>query len=426
MSIERPGKKNRLLRRFLTSSAENLRALVRSFAYRNYRLYFTGHIVSLIGYWMQRIALGWLVYRLTSSPLILGFVGFTTLIPHFVIPPFAGVLLDRVSRHRVILIGQILASAQALVLAVLTLTGVIRVWQVIVLSLLYGLIRAFDIPARQAFIVQLVERRENVGNAVALNSATFNIARLVGPSLAGMVVAVAGEGVCFLTNSAAYLVIIVCLILMRFEPHRNRRKGSHPLEDLKEGIRYAYGSGSIRSILVLVAFLALMGMPYLNLMPVVAKEVLAGKVHTFGFLMGSVGVGAVIGAVFIGSRRGFEGLWRMLPLAASVFGASIALSSFSRNFYLTAALMVLTGFGQMVQFASANTLLQNIVDEDKRGRVMSLYTMSLLGILPFGNLLMGWLADRFGAPWTLLLGGSAAMGVAFIFAVRQSVLKAEG
>ncbi|TET22691.1 MAG: MFS transporter [Candidatus Stahlbacteria bacterium] len=406
------------MKNFIEKRRDGLKLLTRAFGYRNFRLYFGGHTVSLIGYWMQRVTLGWLVYRITNSPLILGVVGFTTMIPNFFISPFAGVLIDRVSRHRVILTSQILASLQALVLAVLTLTDVIQLWHVIALSLFYGLIRAFDIPARQAFIVQMVEQRENVGNAIALNSAIFNIARLIGPSLAGLVVAFAGEGICFLTNSAAYLVIICCLLLMRLAPMENRRKDSHPVQDLKEGVRYAYGTGSIRSILVLISVIALMGLPYLNLMPVVAKDVLAGDSRTFGYLMGAVGVGAVIGALIIGTRKSFVGLWKMLPAASVIFGAAIAASSFSRNVYLSIGLMALAGFGQMVQFASANTLVQNIVDEDKRGRVMSLYTMSLLGVLPFGNLLMGWLADRIGAPLTLLAGGSVVVVAALIFATR--------
>jgi len=407
-----------LVKKFIQKRVYDLRTFGRAFKYRNYRLYFSGHAVSLIGYWMQRVALGWLVYRLTDSPLILGAIGFVTLIPNFLISPFAGVLVDRVNRHRIILAGQVLAALQALVLAGLTLTGTVQVWHIFVLSLVYGLIRSFDIPARNAFIVHMVERRENLGSAIALNSAVFNIARLIGPSIAGFVIAYAGEGVCFLTNAVAYLAIIGCLLAMRVPPPDNLKKQTHPAHDLKEGIRYVFAHQAIRSILILVAAVALTGLSYLNLMPVVARDILAGDSRTFGFLMGAVGVGAIAGAVFIGSRKSVMGLWKVLPAATLIFGASIAVSSFSRNFYLTAALMAATGFGQMIQFACANTLIQNLVDDDKRGRVMSIYNVAILGLLPFGNLLTGWLADRIGAPTTLLIGGGVAVAAALVFAAR--------
>jgi MFS family permease len=262
----------------------------------------------------------------------------------------------------------------------------------------------------------MVERKENMGSAIALNSAVFNIARLVGPSIAGFVVAYAGEGICFVSNAVSYMAIIGCLLAMRLPPHHNRRKDIHPAQDLKEGISYSLTNVHIRSILLLVATIALTGLSYLNLMPVIARDVLGGDSQTFGFLMGSVGLGAIAGALFVGSQKSFIGMWKILAVAAGIFGAGIVLSSFSRNFYLTAVLMAATGFGQMVQFACANTLIQNIVDDDKRGRVMSIYNVAILGLLPFGNLLMGWITDQIGAPLTLRIGGGIALLAALVFA----------
>lgn len=436
------------MKKLLKKSAGNLKTLGRAFAFRNYRLYFTGHSISLIGYWMQRTAFEWLIYRMTRSELYLGVVGFTMLVPIFFISPFAGVLADRVNRQRIILVTQVAATIQAGVLAVLAFTGVIDIWQIIGLSLFYGLIRAFDIPTRQAFVVHMVEQKENIGSAIALNSALFNLARLIGPGLAGLVVAFAagwlkplvgpdsmmlafaGEGTCFTVNAATYLAIIFCLMAMRLRPHEGLRERSHPLQDLKQGLKYSFGSPPIRSILLLLTILSLAGLPYLALMPVVAAEVLgpstpfiANHEQIFGFLLSGVGIGAIIGAAFIGSRKNAQGLWKIIPLASIVFGAAIALASFSRNFYVTVGLMALTGMGQMIQFASANTLLQNIIPDEKRGRVMSLYTIAIVGMVPFGRLIMGAVAENIGTPLTLLIGGGTCVLAAIVFATQTSRLR---
>jgi MFS family permease len=431
------------VKNFVEKRRGGFRTLVRPFSYRNYRLYFSGHAVSLIGYWMQRIAFEWLIYRMTRSELYLGIVGFTMLVPIFFIAPFAGVAADRVSRRNIIIATQIAATIQATVLAILAYSGVIDIWQIIALSLLYGLIRAFDTPTRQAFVVHMVERRENLGSAIALNSAVFNIARLVGPGLAGLVVAFsagwlkpivgpdsailkfAGEGTCFTINAVTYLAIIFCLLAMRLKPWSPPEERTHPLKDLKQGLTYSFGSPPIRSILILLTVLSLFGLPYLALMPVVASEVLgpatpfiSNHEQIFGYLLSGVGIGAIIGAVFIGSRRNAQGLWKIIPLASIMFGAAIALSSFSRNFFVTVGLMVLAGMGQMVQFASANTLIQNIIPDEKRGRVMSLYTIAVMGTVPFGRLIMGSVAENIGTPLTLLIGGGVSVLAAIVFATQ--------
>jgi MFS family permease len=443
------------VKNLIRKSADNFKNLGRAFRYRNYRLYFSGNLVSLMGYWMQRTAFSWLIYRMTGSELYLGIVGFTMLVPIFFITPFAGVLADRVSRHKIMIYTQIAATAQAVILAVLAFTGVISIWQVIALSLFYGLIRAFATPTGKAFVVDMVEHRENFGSAIALNSALFNLTRLVGPSLTGLVVAFstgwlkpivgadsqilefAGEGTCFLVNAVTYLAIIFCLLAMKLKPQspppgppRPPQERSHPLRDLKEGITYSFGSPPIRSILILLAVLSLFGLPYLGLMPVLASEVLgpntpfiANHEQIFGYLLSGVGTGAIIGATFIGFRRKAQGLWKIIPMAAIIFGLAIALSSFSRSFYVTLGLMILTGMGQMVQFASANTLVQNIIPDEKRGRVMSLYTIFTLGTVPFGRLIMGSVAESIGTPLTLLIGGGISVLAAIIFATQVSRLR---
>ncbi|MBD3287148.1 MFS transporter [candidate division WOR-3 bacterium] len=436
-----------MVKKIFKKGIYNLKTLGRAFAYRNYRLYFAGHFTSLIGYWMQRVAFEYLIYKVTRSELYIGIVGFTMLVPIFFISPFAGVAADRINRHRMILFTQIMATVQASILAVLALTGTISIWQIIALSVLYGLVRAFDIPARQAFVVHMVERRENLGSAIALNSAMFNLARLVGPALAGLVLGFAsdwirplvppgsalvefsGEGICFIINAVTYLAIIFCLLAMRLPPHKPPALKSHPLKDLKQGIKYAFSSPPIRSILLLLASLAFFGLFYLALLPVVASEELGtveqlmqqsfGVVKSFeqafGWLLSGVGIGAIMGAVFIGTRKKVQNLWRIIPVASIIFGGSIAASSFSHNFWITLVLMTLAGFGQMIQFASSNTLLQNIVPDEKRGRVMSLYTIAIVGIVPFGRLVMGTLAEYIGTPLTLRLGGGIAVISALVF-----------
>lgn len=391
--------------------------MVRALRHRNYRLFFSGQSLSLIGTWMTRIATSWLVYRLTGSALLLGLVGFAGQIPSFLLAPVAGVLIDRWNRHRLLVATQILAMAQSAALAALALTGVINIWHVLFLSLFQGAINAFDMPARQAFVVEMVEKREDLGNAIALNSSMVNAARLLGPSIGGILITAVGEGWCFFWDAVSYLAVIASLLLMRITPRpRPAQAGSRVLAGLREGWAYVSGSPPIRSILLLLALVSLVGMPYTVLMPVFASKVLHGGPHTLGFLMAATGVGALSGAVFLANRRSVLGLGKILPLMAGVFGAGLIGFSLSRTLWLSIPLLFVTGLGFMVQMAASNTLLQTLVEDDKRGRVMSFYTMAFMGTAPFGSLLAGSLAARIGAPRTLLLGGVGCIAAAVWFA----------
>ncbi|HEX3527961.1 MAG TPA: MFS transporter [Thermoanaerobaculia bacterium] len=390
--------------------------MLRALRQRNYRLFFTGQTVSLIGTWMTRIATSWLVYRLTRSALLLGLVGFAGQIPSFLLAPFAGVLVDRWNRHRLLVVTQILAMLQSAALAALALTGIINIWHVLALCLFQVVINAFDMPARQAFVVEMVEKRDDLGNAIALNSTMVNAARLLGPSLGGILIAAVGEGWCFFTDAVSYLAVIASLLLMRLaqRPHLVRERAP-VLRELREGWAYVAGSPPIRSILLLLALVSLVGMPYTVLMPIFASEILHGGPHTLGFLMGAVGVGALAGAVFLANRRTVVGLGKVLPIAAGLFSIGLIGFSLSRVLWLSLILLLLTGIGFMVNMAASNTLLQTLVDDSKRGRVMSFYTMAIVGITPFGSLLAGALAHRIGTPHTLLLGGIGCIAGALWF-----------
>ncbi|HET6347170.1 MAG TPA: MFS transporter, partial [Myxococcota bacterium] len=351
----------------------------------------------------------WLVYRLTGSALLLGLVGFAGQIPSFLLAPVAGVLIDRWNRHRLLVVTQVLAMAQSAALAALALTGVINIWHVLFLSLFQGVINAFDMPARQAFVVEMVEKREDLGNAIALNSSMVNAARLLGPSIGGILITAVGEGWCFFLDAVSYLAVIASLLLMRIaiRPRRAlaRSPKSRVLAELREGWAYVSGSPPIRSILLLLALVSLVGMPYTVLMPVFASKILHGGSHTLGFLMAATGLGALAGAVFLANRRSVLGLGKIIPLMAGLFGAGLIGFSLSRTLWLSIPLLFVTGLGFMVQMAASNTLLQTLVEDDKRGRVMSFYTMAFMGTAPFGSLLAGSLAAHIGAPYTLLLGG---------------------
>jgi MFS family permease len=403
---------------------QGIKFLFRALRFRNYRLFYIGHGTSLIGTWMTSVAISWLVYRLTESAFLLGVVAFSSQIPSFVLAPIAGVLLDRWDRRKVIMIAQFMAMGQALTLGILTITGVIQIWHIIGIRLFQGVVNAIDIPARQSFIVDMVEDKNDLGNAIALNSSMFNGARMIGPSIAGIVIALVGEWLCFFLDSLSYLAIIIALINMRIKPRKFERKSKALIRGLKEGFAHAFGFAPIKAILLLVAMLSVFGYPYLVLMPIFAKDILRGGPNTLGFLMGSVGMGAVAGAVFMASRKTVVGLGRVMIFAISLFGCGIILFSLSRNLYLSIALLLFTGFGMMTQMASANTLLQTIVDDDKRGRVMSFYAMSFMGMAPFGSLLAGALASKFGAPATNIIGGSLCLLGAAIFARNLPRLRA--
>lgn len=392
-----------------------LKNTFRSLKYRNYRLYFYGQSVSLIGTWIQRITTPWLVYHLTNSAFLLGLVGFAGQIPTFLIAPFAGVFTDRWNRYHLLIITQIAAMVQAFLLAYLYLNGSIQVWHVVVLSVFLGIVNAFDVPVRQSFVIEMVENKEDLGNAIALNSSMVNGARLFGPSIAGMLIAFTGEGICFLLNGVSYLFVIASLLMMKISPRKAVSSQKHVLTELKEGFRYTFGFAPIRYLILLLALVSLVGMPYTVLMPVFAKEILHGGSHTFGFLMGASGMGALLGAFFLASRRNAVGLDRVIPIAAATFGAGLIAFSFSRFFLLSLALMVFVGLGMMLQMASTNTILQTIVDDDKRGRVMSFYTMAFMGTAPFGSFIAGSLATKIGAPNTLVVGGIACILGTLVF-----------
>ena len=395
----------------------------RALTHRNFRLFFGGQSISLIGTWMTRIATSWLVYRLTGSALLLGLVSFAGQIPTFLLAPFAGVWVDRLNRQHVLVVTQTLAMLQSFGLAALTLAKVITIREILVLSVFQGLINAFDMPGRQAFMVQMVEDRQDLGNAIAINSSMVNMARLVGPSLAGIVIAATGEGYCFLIDGLSYLAVIASLLMMRLNVAVIRREATSMLEQLKEGWAYVSGFAPVRTILLLFATISLMGMPYTVLMPIFAGRILKGGPHTLGFLMGAVGIGALISGISLAVRRTVLGLGKMIPIAAGTFGASLILFSMSRTLWLSLLLMLFTGFGMMQQMAASNTIIQTIVPEDKRGRVMSYYTMAFVGMAPFGSLLAGALAHVVGAPRTLMISGIFCVAGALWFATRLPFIR---
>jgi MFS family permease len=398
--------------------------MLRALKYRNYQLFFSGQSISLIGTWMTRIATSWLVYRLTGSALLLGVVGFAGQIPSFLLAPLAGVLVDRWNRHRLLVVTQVLALVQSLGMAVLALTGIIKIWHVVILSIFQGLVNAFDMPARQAFVVEMVEKREDLPNAIALNSSMVNAARLLGPSIGGVVIATVGEGWCFMIDAISYLAVIASLLAMKITPRITKQtRETRVLQQLREGWKYASGFAPIRKVLLLLALVSLVGMPYTVLMPVFANEILHGGPSTLGLLMAASGVGALVGALFLASRKSVLGLGKYIPLTAGAFGAGLIAFSFSRVMWLSLLLMVMTGLGFMIQMAASNTVLQTIVEEDKRGRVMSFYTMAFMGTAPFGSLLAGSMADRIGAPHTLMFGGMGCIAGALWFATSLPALR---
>lgn len=400
-----------------------IRSTFRTLSYRNFRLFFAGQGISLVGTWMQYVAMGWLVYRLTNSPFFLGVVGFASQIPTFIIGPFAGVIADRMNRHKILIVTQTLAMVQASILAVLTMTGSIQVWHIIVLGAFLGCINALDIPVRQSFLVEMVEKKENLGNAIALNSLLFNSARLIGPSIAGVIVAFFGEGVCFLVNAASFLAVIASLAAMRVKPHQGTPKSVRIVDGLKEGLVYVFGSLPIRMILLLLGVISLMGMSYVVLMPVFARDILRGGPETLGFLTASAGVGALVATVYLASRKTIVGLGRLIPSSAALFAVGLIAFSLSRVLWLSMALLAVIGFGMMVNMAASNTILQTITDDDKRGRVMSFYTVAFLGMAPIGSIVTGALASKIGVTYTLVIGGSLSIIASAVFWSKLPLLR---
>ncbi len=403
--------------------SSKLNTIFRSLQYRNYRLFFGGQSISLIGTWMQRIAMPWLVYHLTGSTFLLGLVSFAGQIPTFLLAPLAGVVTDKFSRYRVLLITQVISLLQALILALLSLSGVIQIWHIVVLSIALGCVNAFDVPSRHSFVIEMVEKKEHLGNAIALNSMMFNGARLIGPSIAGLILATAGEGICFLINAVSYIFVVISLLSMKIQKKEITRKSGNLLNDMKEGFRYTFGFVPIKHLLILLGIVSLMGSSYQVLMPVFAKEILHGNSSTFGFLMGAAGVGALAGAIFLASRETLIKLGRIIPAASAMFGAGLVVLSFTKYFPVSLLLMIIIGLGLMLQTASSNTILQTITDDDKRGRVMSFYTIAIMGTAPFGSLLAGSLAKVIGTPYTILIGGISCIAGAFLFYKKLPELK---
>jgi MFS family permease len=398
--------------------------MLRALRSRNFQLFFSGQLISLVGTWMDTVAEAWLVYRLTGSSLLLGTVAFASQIPVFLMAPLGGMAADRWDRRSIVIATQSTSMILALTLAILTLSGRIHVWEVIVLAALMGVVNAFDIPARQAFLVDMVGR-EDLMNAIALNSSMFNGARVIGPSIAGILVASYGEGWCFFANAVSYIAVIAGLLLMRVQKTAAEKHNVSPFEHIAEGFRFVSETAPIRVILMLLGLVSLVAMPYSVLMPIFAEHILHGDARTLGVLMCATGVGALTGALVLATRTGVRGLGRWVWMACAGFGTSLILFACSHWYVVSVLLLIPVGFAMMVQMASSNTLIQAMVPDRLRGRTMAVYSMMFMGMAPLGALFSGALADRIGAPWTVALGGVGAIAGAAIFARKLPGIRVE-
>ena len=412
---------------------------VRALKHRNFQLFFSGQLISLVGTWMQSVAQAWLVYRKTGSSLLLGSVGFASQIPVFLVAPLGGIVADRHNRHRVVIATQIASMTLASILAGLTLSHRIQVWHIFVLAALLGVVNAFDIPGRQCFLVDMVGK-EDLMNAIALNSSMFNGARIIGPAIAGILVAKIGEGWCFVANAVSYIAVIVGLLMMKLERPVYHAPPGSPVAHMIEGFRFAKRTAPIRNILLLLGVVSLVAMPYTVLMPVFANSLIKGGVGGLGIFMGTkddpravglgilmcaTGMGALLGALTLATRSGVRGLGRWVALSCGGFGVSLALFSISKSFWLSTALLLPVGFCMMLGMSSSNTLIQAMVPDQLRGRIMAVYSMMFMGMAPFGAFLGGALADRLGAPVTVAMGGVVAIGGAAIFGANLSKIRVE-
>jgi len=407
----------------MAGSSSRVRTTLRALRHRNFQLFFAGQLISLIGTWMQNVAQSWLVYRLTGSSALLGMVGFAGQIPVFLFSPIGGLIADRHSRHRIVIATQTSAMILACILAALTLTGRVQVWHIFVLAALLGVVNAFDIPARQSFLVEMVGR-EDLINAIALNSSMFNGARIIGPAVAGILVAAIGEGWCFFANGVSYIAVIIGLLLMTVTPPARVMKGS-AVRHIIDGFRFAAHTGPIRALLLLLGLVSATGMPYAVLMPVFADQIFHSGARGLGILMGFSGLGALLGALMLATRQGVHGLGRWVAVSCGVFGASLVLFSLSRSFWIAAAALIPVGFAMMTQMGASNTLIQSMTPDHLRGRVMSVYSMMFMGMAPVGALLAGVMAQRFGAPFTVAAGGVIAIAGAMLFGLRLPALRPE-
>ena len=390
---------------------------------KNYRLYFAGQSISLIGTWMQNVALSWLVYRLTGSVFLLGLVGFMSQIPMFILAPITGVLTDRFDRLRIMTLAQICFMLQALAMTLLVLFNVIEVWHIIALSLVFGIISAFDAPARQSLVIDLIDRREDLGNAIALNSAIFNGARLIGPAIAGITIAIVGEGICFLLNTLSFVAVIFALLKIKVPVRKIVIQDTKLKKIFTDGFSYTFRTIPIRMLLIQLALLSLVALPFIVLLPAYAKEILHGNADTLGYLMSSLGAGALTGAIYMASRKSVIGLGRIISLCSSLLGLMIVLASFSHKTYFSLILFYFGGLSMILTIAAINTMIQTIADEDKRGRVMSFYAMALMGTTPIGNLMAGTIASGIGIPYTLLAGGAITIVSGALFELKRKSLR---
>lgn len=401
----------------------DLKLAFRALRHRNYRLFFFGQGISLIGTWMQQIAMSWLIYRLTNSPFMLGAVGFVGQMPVFILTPLAGVLADRHNRKNMVILAQLAAMIQAFILAFLVLTNQIQVWHLFVMNVFLGVIASFDIPIRQAFTVEMIENREDLGNAIALNSSLLNATRLIGPSVAGLLIAFMGEGICFLLNAVSYIPALFCLWIMKIHSPAALPSTRNLIWEFKDGWDYTVRFVPIRWILLLLSLISLLGVSYHVLMPVFARDIFHGGPNTLGFLMGMSGTGALAGALYLAMRKSVIGLSGIIGKMAGFFGVSMILFAFSTNFWFSLIILTISSFGMMVHMAASNTVLQTIVEEDKRGRVMSFYTVAFLGTMPFGSLLAGALATWVGAPLTLFFCGVSCILGSLIFLKKLPLIR---
>lgn len=395
---------------------------LRALRHRNLRLFFAGQGISLVGTWMQQVAMSWLVYRLTDSAFLLGVIGFSSQFPSLVMAPFAGALADRWSRYRMVVTTQTLAMVQAVVLAALVMGDAIAVWHLIVLAVVAGVINGVDIPARQALLVKLVDGQEDLPNAIALNSSMFNAARLVGPALGGVLIGLWGEGPVFVLNAVSFVGILGALVMMRLPGGRGARAGP-VLQHIRDGFGYAFGFPPIRDLLLVLAGMSLLGIPYTILFPVFARDILGGDASTLGLLTACSGAGALAGALYLASRDTVRGLGRVIARATGFFGLTVIGFALSTNLFVSCAMLAIGGFGLMLTTASINTVLQTLVGEDMRGRVMSLYTMAFMGMMPIGSLVGGAVASRVGAPLAVALGGGGCLLLALWFRGRIAPLR---
>jgi MFS family permease len=408
------------LRPFSSASggAGRFKNVFRALRHRNFRLFFIGQGISLIGTWTQQVALSWLVFSLTGSTVLLGTVAFCSQIPMLLLGPFAGVAADRFDRKKLLLWTQGLAMVQAFVLAGLVITGMIRPWEIIALSFVIGTINAFDIPIRQSFVMAMVDDREDLGNAIALSSALFNGARLIGPSVAGILISAFGESICFLINGISFVPVLAALQAVKVVEKQGGGRQGRVWGEFREAVVYARRFEPLLAILLMLAVFGLAGSPYMVLLPAFAKNVLHGGAYAYGFLMSSSGLGAICGTLYLASRRSARGLIKAIPAAMAVFGTAVAAFSLCHTLLPCLLFIFLGGFSMMIQIASSNTIIQTVVEEDKRGRIMSLYAMSLMGVMPFASLLAGSAAEKIGVRNTLLAGAALCILGAAYFAGR--------